>query len=59
MQIVVTELHGMGSGSNINFSKFLYLSLRQNQKCTRDNSSCKKLIGVLVLNFKAVFLAQV
>ena len=39
------------------FSKFPYLSLRQNQKCIGDYSSCKKMIDVLVLNFKAVFSA--
>ena len=41
------------------FSKFPYLSLRQNQKCSGDYSSCKKMIDVLVLNFKAVFSAWV
>ena len=35
----------------------LYPSLRQNQKCTIDYSSCKKLTNVL--NSKAVFSAQV
>ena len=33
--------------------------LRQNQKCTMDYSSCKKLIDVLVLNFKTMSLAPV
>ena len=41
------------------FAKFSYLSLRQNQKCTMNYSSCKKLMDVLVLNFKPVFSARV
>ena len=36
-----------------------YLSLMQNQKCTMNYSSCKKFIEVLVLNFKAIFWAQI
>ena len=44
---------------NLNFSKFSLLSvLRHNQKCTTDYSR-KKLIEVLVLNFKAMFSARV
>ena len=39
----------------VDFSKFSYPSYRQNQKCTMDYSSCKKIIDVLVLNFKAAF----
>jgi len=39
--------------------KLLYPSLRKNSKCTMDDSSCKKLIGVLVLNFKATCSAHV
>ena len=32
---------------------------RQNQKFSMDRYSCKKLIGVLVLNFKAMFSARI
>lgn len=41
----------------LNFSKFSYPSLRQNE-CTMDYSSCKELIDVLVLIFKAMFSAR-
>ena len=41
------------------FSKFLHPSLNQNQKCTMDYSSSKKMIDASVLNFKAMFLVQV
>ena len=43
------------------FSKFSHShpSLGQNQKCTMGFSSYKKLIAILVLNFKVIFLAQV
>ena len=33
---------------SLNFSKFAYPSLKQNQKCTMDYS-CKKLFDVIVL----------
>ena len=39
--------------------KLLYPSLRKNSKCTMDDSSCKKLIDVLVLNFNATCWAHV
>ena len=42
----------------LNF-QFSYRSSRQTQKCIMDYSSCKKLIDVLVLNFKAMFSAGV
>ena len=41
------------------FSKFSHPSLGQNQKCTMGFSSCKKMIAILVLNFKVMFSAQV
>ena len=37
------------------FQSSAYPSLRQNKICTMDNSSCKKLIDLLALNFKAMF----
>ena len=40
------------------FSKFSYPSSGQNQKCTMGFSSCKKLIALLVLNFKVIFSVQ-
>ena len=40
------------------FLKFSYPSLEQNQNFTMDYSSCKKMIDVLVLNFKAMFSAR-
>ena len=43
---------------SFNFSKLSYPSLRQNE-CTMDYSSCRELIDVLVLSFKAMFSARV
>ena len=44
-------------------SQFLKIScthfLRQNQKCSVDYSSCEKMIDPFVVNFKAMFSAQV
>ena len=40
-----------------NFPKFLYPSLRQNQKYNMDYSSCKKPFDILAINFKAIFSA--
>ena len=47
-------------GDGLHFEKSIFHgSLRQNQKCTMDYSSCKKLIDVSVLNFKATFSSRV
>ena len=45
------------NGASI-FSKFSYPSSGQNQKCTMGFSSCKKLIALLVQNFKVIFSVQ-
>ena len=51
-------MHGLHfEKCSLNFSKFSYPSLGQNQNCTKDYSSCKKIIDFLVLNFKAIFSA--
>lgn len=44
---------------SLNFSKFSYPSLKQNQNCTMDYSSSKDLIDVLILNFEVMFSARV
>ena len=39
------SMHGLHfQECSLNFSKFSYPSLGQNQKCTKDYSSCKKFI---------------
>ena len=43
---------------SFNFSKFLYSSSRLTQKCTMENYSCEKLIGLLVLNLKTMLSAR-
>lgn len=53
---LVLQMARMEMDCTLNFSKFTYPSLRQNE-CTMDYSSCKGLIDVLVLNFKAIFSA--
>lgn len=44
---------------SLNFSKFLYPSLKQSQNCTMDYFSWNILTDVLVLNFKAMFSVRV
>ena len=44
---------------SLNFSKLSYPSLRQSHRFKTDYSSCKKLIDVVILNFKAMFPAHV
>ena len=51
-------MHSILKKISLNFAKLSHPSLRQNQECTMNQSSCKKLIDVFVLNFEAVFSAQ-
>ena len=61
LSVVVDDQHGDGLHfkklSSLNFSKCSNTSLRQNQKCTMDYSSCKEMIDVLVLSLILIVLA--